>query len=161
MAGLAEATGLEEWCITQAGKRLTSATAARPVSRATAERALREFLERVDEVNRNDYYLGRVPAVVLFGSMLRPEVDRLSDVDVAVEIVQKELDRERAKLANECRARELEEKGHQFRQPLDWVACWYREVFAFLKGRGRVISLASRRAEGEVDPGRPASDSTR
>jgi predicted nucleotidyltransferase len=150
VAGLAEATGQEQWCITQTGKRLTSATAARPVSRATAEKALREFLDRVDEVNRNDHYLGRVSAVVLFGSMLRSEVDRLSDVDVAVEIVQKELDRERARAANECRARELEQKGHQFRQPLDWVTCWYREVFAFLKGRGRVISLANLRAEGEL-----------
>jgi predicted nucleotidyltransferase len=149
-AELAEASGQDEWRITQAGKRLTSATAARPVSRATAERALREFLDRVDEVNRNDYYLGRVSTVVLFGSMLRPEVDRLSDVDVAVEIVQKELDRERAKVANECRAHELEQKGHQFRGPLDWVACWYREVWAFLKGKGRVISLASLRAEGEL-----------
>ena len=35
--------------------------------------------------------------MVLFGSMLKPEVDRLSDVDVAVEIVPKEADPDRAR----------------------------------------------------------------
>jgi predicted nucleotidyltransferase len=34
--------------------------------------------------------------VVLFGSMLKPEVDRLSDVDVAVELATKETDFDRA-----------------------------------------------------------------
>jgi hypothetical protein len=41
---------------------LSSATAAKPVTRATAERALSQFLERVTQVNQNPYFL-----VVLFG----------------------------------------------------------------------------------------------
>ena len=38
--------------------------------------------------------------VVLFGSMLTPEVDRLSDVDVAVELATKETDFDRAREQN-------------------------------------------------------------
>jgi predicted nucleotidyltransferase len=148
-AGLAEAAGSSLWSITQAGQTLSSATAAPRVTRATAERALREFLDRVDRVNRDRYYLGRVAAVVLFGSMLKPEVARLSDVDVAVEIVPKEANLERARAQNEKRAIEVEGRGRRFRGLLDRQFCWYREVFAFLKGRSRVISMADLRQEGE------------
>jgi hypothetical protein len=90
-----------------------------------------------------------VAAVVLFGSMLKPEVARPSDVDVAIEIVPKEANPERACSQNEKRANELERKGRRFRGLLDRQFCWYREVFAFLKGRSRVISPADLRQEGE------------
>jgi predicted nucleotidyltransferase len=43
-------------------------------------------MARVGRVNRDRHYLGKVSAVVLFGSMLKLEVDRPSDVDIAVEI---------------------------------------------------------------------------
>jgi predicted nucleotidyltransferase len=119
------------------------------VKRATADRALRDFLGRVAEVNRKPFYLGKVVAVVLFGSMLKPEVDLLSDVDVAVEIVPKEADAERARAKNERRARDLERLGYHFRGFLDRQVCWHREVFQHLKGRSRVISLADLRQEGE------------
>jgi len=149
-AGLAEVASKGRWSITQTGKRLSSATAARPILRATAERAYREFLDRVEEVNRNDYYLGRVAALVLFGSMLRREVDRLSDVDVAVDVIPKEPDRERARQANYGRASELEAKGHTFRFPPARAICWKTEVFDFLQHRSRVIALADLHAEGEL-----------
>jgi predicted nucleotidyltransferase len=118
-AGLAKTTRPGVWEITQAGQTLTPATAARPVKRATADRALRDFFSRVEEVNRKPSYLGKVVAVVLFGSMLKPEVDLLSDVDVAVEIMPKEADAERARAKNERRARELERLGYLFRGFLD------------------------------------------
>jgi len=56
--------------------------------------------------------------------MLRPEVDRLSDVDVAVDVIPKEPDRERARQANYARASELEAKGHAFRFPPARAICW-------------------------------------
>jgi hypothetical protein len=40
------------WTMTQAGVTFSAATAAKPVARGTAERALPEFLERVTEVNQ-------------------------------------------------------------------------------------------------------------
>jgi predicted nucleotidyltransferase len=121
---------------------LAAASAAKPVTRATAERALSQFLERVTRVNENPYFLAKATKVVLFGSMLKPEVDRLSDVDLVVELARKETDVERAGLRNRQRAEDLAKQGRRFRNFLKWEACWYLETFQFLKGRSRVISLA-------------------
>lgn len=147
-AGLVEPVGKGLWSITQAGKTLSSATAARCVTRATAERALGEFLGRVDHVNGSAGFLGKVVAVVLFGSLLKPEADRVSDVDLAVEIVPKEANPERARTTNERHVLQLESLGHRFRGFLDRQLFWYWEVFRYLKGGSRVISLADLKAEG-------------
>jgi predicted nucleotidyltransferase len=64
---------------------LGAASAAKPITRQTAERALDDFLARVVLVNRRAYYLAKVTKVVVFGSFLRPDIERLGDVDVAVE----------------------------------------------------------------------------
>ncbi len=71
---------------TQTGQTLSSATAAKRVTRATAEKALQQFLRRVEQINTDPYFLAKVTRMVLFGSMLKPETDRLSDVDLAVEL---------------------------------------------------------------------------
>jgi predicted nucleotidyltransferase len=146
-AGLVERVDRGRWEITQAGQTLSSATAAKPISRTTAEKALDEFLERVAQVNRDARFLGRVSRVVLFGSLLRENVDRLSDVDLAVEVVPKIVDRERHAAENRRRVETMARAGHIFRDIFDVHLHWYREVFRFLKARSRVISLADYRAE--------------
>ena len=83
---------------------------------------------------------GSMAEVVLFGSMLKPEVDRVSDVDLAVEIVPKESNPERARAINERRVLELELLGRRFRGFLDRELFWYWETFCYLKGGSRVIS---------------------
>jgi len=147
-AGLAHRIGTGVWAITQAGKRVSSATAAQRVTRATAEKALREFMERVDDVNRRKEFLGKVVAAVLFGSMLSPEVERLSDVDVAVEIAPKLTDGSKLREANERRVQLLASQGHRFRTFFEMQFHWYYETFGYLKGGSRVIALADLRAEG-------------
>jgi len=145
--GLIEAAGRGIWTITQAGQTYSSATAAKPVTRGTAERALSQFLERVTLVNQNSFFLAKATRVVLFGSMLKPEVERLSDVDLAVELTRKEPDFERAQEQNQQRAEELANMGRSFRNVLEWEFCWHGEAFRFLKGRSRVIALADFNAE--------------
>jgi len=145
--GLIEAAGRGLWTVTQAGRTFSSATAAWPVSRATAEKALAKFLGRVSRVNEDPYFLAKATRVVLFGSMLRSEVDRLSDVDLAVGLTAKEADFDLARVQNEQRAEELEAQGHRFRQFLERECCGYLETFRFLKGRSRVIALADYNAE--------------
>jgi predicted nucleotidyltransferase len=87
---------------------------ARPVTRQTAEGALSEFLERVALVNDDPYFLARVVRVALYGSMLRPEVERLIDVDLAVQLVAKETDFERLREANAERVEQLAFPGQRF-----------------------------------------------
>jgi len=146
-AGLVGRVGRGWWEITAEGQRLSSATAARPVSRATAEKALREFLTRAERVNRDGEFLGRINRVVLFGSMLDEDVDLLSDVDLAVEVLPKISDREELAAKNRRRVERLLADGHAFRNVLEMHFYWYREVFRFLKSRSRVISLADYAAE--------------
>src|SRR5664280_415696 len=56
-------------------------------SRATAQRALDGFLARVEEINANPMAGWGVRKVVLFGSFLDPSIERVGDVDLAVEMV--------------------------------------------------------------------------
>jgi predicted nucleotidyltransferase len=140
--GLIEPAGRGVWTVNQVGRTFSVATAAKPVTRVTAEKALVQFLERVARVNEDPYFLARVTKVVLFGSMLKPEVERLSDVDLAVQLAQKETDVDRAREQSLKRAEEMAIMGHRFRHFLEMEGCWYLETFRFLKGRSRVIALA-------------------
>jgi predicted nucleotidyltransferase len=145
--GLIESCAGGGWCVTQAGRRFSVASAAKPVTKVTAEKALAQFLDRVEQVNRDPYFLGKVVRVVLFGSMLKPEVERLSDVDVAVELAAKEADGDPAREQNYRRAEQLAEKGKQFRNVIECELCWYFETRHFLKGGSRVIAMADYKAE--------------
>jgi predicted nucleotidyltransferase len=140
--GLIAPVGPGAWTVTQAGLTFSVATAAKPVTRATAEEALSQFLDRVRRVNEDPYFLAKVTRAVLFGSMLKPEVERLSDVDLAVQLAQKETDVDRAREQSLKRAEELAIIGHRFRHFLEMEGCWYFETFRFLKGGSRVIALA-------------------
>jgi predicted nucleotidyltransferase len=146
-AGLIESCASGAWCVTQAGRTFSAASAAKPVVRTTAERALAQFMDRVEQVNRDPYFLGKVVRVVLFGSMLKAEVDRLSDVDVAVELATKETNFDRAREQSYVRAEELEHQGQRFQNFLERELCWYFETRRFLKGGSRVIAMADYPAE--------------
>jgi predicted nucleotidyltransferase len=101
-----------------------------------------QFLERVARVNDDPYFLARVTRVALYGSMLSPELKRLSDVDLAVQLVAKETDFDRLREANAARVEQLAILGKRFGSFLEEQFCWFLETFRFLKGRSRVISLA-------------------
>jgi predicted nucleotidyltransferase len=153
--GLIEASRHDGWTVTQAGDTLAVATAARPVSRQTAERALAQFLERVARVNDDPYFLARVTRVAPYGSMLRPEVKRLSDVDVAVQLVAKETDIDCRQEANAERVEQLAIAGRRFGGFVEEQFYWFLETFRFLKGRSRVISLADYNVEKRLVLGVP------
>lgn len=148
--GLIETSPHGGWRVTQAGETMAVATAAKPVTRQTAERALTQFLERVEQVNHDPYFLARVTRVALYGSMLRPEVERLSDVDLAVQLVPKETDSARLREVNEVRVEDLAAMGRRFSSFLEEQFCWFLETFRFLKGRSRVISLADYTVEKDL-----------
>jgi len=124
---------------TLAGSAFSQASAARPLTRKTAERKLDEFLERVREVNRDDRLAYRVRRVVLFGSYLT-EQERINDVDVAVELEKRYLGEE-GEAVCDARVREAEEAGRQFDSYMD-AFYWPRdEILLRLKARSRAISL--------------------
>jgi predicted nucleotidyltransferase len=132
--------GEQYWHNTVSGNALGGASAAKPYKRRSAEKALKEFMQRVQEVNSNPYYLYKVTRVVLFGSYLT-DVPELNDVDVALEIAPKEEDIELRGLQLEKRREELEKNGKRFNSVVEWAGAAQTEVWSFLKSRSRVISM--------------------
>lgn len=141
--------GSKTWTTTQAAQTFASATAAKPITRETAESALADFLARVDRVNSDDGFLAKVTRVIVFGSYLRTGIDRLSDVDIAVELAPKEARWKVLRELNYRRVAQSERKGHRFSGVLEREVWWRSETLRFLKGRSRSISLVDYKREKE------------
>jgi hypothetical protein len=92
-------------------------------------------------------FWARVTRVALYASILRPEVKRLSDVDLAMQLVGKETDIDRRQEGNAGRVEQLAIQGRRFGSFLEEQFCWFLETFRFLKGRSRVIPLADYNVE--------------
>ena len=128
------------YALTDEGTRFAQASAAAPLKRATAERKLREFIARVEQINQSDEYAYRVARVVLFGSYLT-DAERVNDIDLAVEMVprwdgfnvgiQHQKEQERVRLA----------PRHRTRNALAVKQWPWLEVLLFLKARDRAFSF--------------------
>lgn len=132
--------GPQRYRRTLAGSSFAHASAARPLTRKTATERLAAFLERVRTLNDNNNYLYRVRKVLVFGSYLTKQ-DRLNDIDVAVELVNRENDPSKRKVAIRACIRKANEGGRQFSGIADEMYWPYNEVILFLKSKSRAISL--------------------
>jgi predicted nucleotidyltransferase len=151
-AGLAKmqrGKGSKTWTTTPLAQSFASASAAKPITRQTAERALADFLARVERVNSDDRFLAKVTRVIIFGSYLRTDMDRLGDVDMAIELQPKEKDRKLLRELNYRLAAQSEREGHRFTGILDRELWWKSETFRFLKSRSRSISMLDYKLEKE------------
>jgi predicted nucleotidyltransferase len=137
---------MDGWATTQFARSFGSATAAKPITRKTADHALSQLLERVNQVNTEERFLAKVTKLVVLGSYLRADVDRLSDLDIAVELQPKEANWDRLRELTLKRVEQLEIAGRRF----NWIEIqywWHLEAFRFLKSRSRAISLIDYTAE--------------
>ncbi len=126
--------------LTDEGNRFAQASAAAPLKRATAERKLREFMARVEQVNQSEEFAYRVKRVVLFGSYLT-DAERVNDIDLAVQLAPRwdgfDVGRQYQKEQERVRLAPRHRKRNAFA-----VEQWpWREVFLFLKGRSRAFSF--------------------
>jgi hypothetical protein len=82
----------------------------------------------------------RVESAVLFGSMLS-EVDRLGDVDIAIELLPKLA--EEAEFRKWCDRRRYaaREQGKSFSASFDWTFWPRDEIFEALRARSHTLSL--------------------
>lgn len=104
------------------------------LSRQTSERLIDEVVNRAHAVNRDEKWAYRIRTLVLFGSCVRGE-KRPNDVDVACELAPR-FDGERQSLLEQDRRAA---RDQDFR---NLSASWPKlEVFRFLKGRARGLSL--------------------
>jgi len=126
--------------LTLAGGSVALASAARPLTRSTAERRVREFLDRVRTINASDYYLFYVRKVIVFGSYLAGS-GRINDVDLAVELVRRDADPVKRRRRHDARVRAARLSGRRFRNIVEEVDWPRAEVLRALKARSRAISL--------------------
>lgn len=126
--------------VTIAGGALSLASAAAPISRATADRKVRELIGRALSINHDDQYLYQVRRIVVFGSYLsnKPEIN---DVDLAVELEPRIKDRELLFEQIMKRSVKAEQGGRRFANMVERLYWPQTEVLLKLKSRSRGISL--------------------
>ena len=140
-SGYIERAGSSEmaYTVTEKGRELMRASAAKRLRRSTARLALNEFMERVRRVNRNPALLYSIVKVVVFGGFLRGS-ERVGDVDVAIDMAPRVpltgnwVERFRQHAWNSGR------RFRTFEDEIDWPR---REVILALKARKRSISIQS------------------
>jgi len=137
------------YAITDAGRDLTRASAAKRIKRETAIAVLSEFIERVQSVNSSPGYLYFVKRVAVFGSFLQ-HGERLGDVDVAVDLTSRVVfDREHKWV--ELFQKHAWASGRDF-SSLEEEIFWPRqEVHLALKSRKRSLSIQSWRSFLEME----------
>jgi hypothetical protein len=126
--------------VAERGLALANATATKPIYRRTAERVLREFVDRVHAVNASKEYAFKISGAVLFGSMLSCP-DRLGDVDVAIDLKPRISDPIQRRQFCDRRRRLAREQGRAFSTSTDRAMWPQKEVLLQLKARSRSLSL--------------------
>ena len=135
--------------ISTQGQALANASAARPITRKTADRLLRGFMERVHDLNSRPEYLFRVGSVALFGSMLS-DTDRLGDVDLAIELQSKATSEMEFRNWSVSRRSAARAQGRRFASTFEWAAWPTLEIYLYLKAGSRSLSLHEFRELAEL-----------
>ncbi len=132
--------GDQLWVTTLKGSAFTLSSASKRVKKNTAEKVLKEFLDRVNEVNQNDYYLHKIEKVLLFGSYLG-DGEHFGDIDLAFDLAPRHKDKEKQSRLSQERALEARRNGRRFSNIVESISWSNREVFLYLKSRKRTLSF--------------------
>lgn len=106
----------------------------RRIYRTTAEELLAGVVKRAQEINADPKYAWGIRQIWVFGSYLRPEVERLGDLDIAFELSQRENFDELWKARKSARTTRP-------RNLADEVGWPQKEIVRHLKNGKRSISL--------------------
>ena len=97
-----------DYQLTSKGQTLCAARSVPPMNKEKADKIFNEFMQRVEEINNNDYYLCKVEKILLFGSYLNSENDDYGDIDIAFELKRKIDNFDEFEKAKKKHIRELE-----------------------------------------------------
>ncbi|MDM2386958.1 hypothetical protein [Mycobacteroides abscessus] len=131
------------WKTTVSGGALSQASFRRPITRPTAERHVREVVERARAFNKDPGHLAEVVELVVFGSYLDPTVDALGDVDLAVSLRTR---RSEGTSNDEFIQTVLDYAAASGRTFGSFAACLFwpqKEAILALKNRSPVISITT------------------
>ena len=139
-----------EFKLTEKGHTLCVANASHAINKEKADKIFKEFMQRVDEINTNDYYLCKVNKIILFGSYLNSENTSFGDIDFALELKRKINDYNEYDKIRKNRILELKQKGKHFNDFMAELNYPEREVMLKLKNKCQYISLHYIEAEKEI-----------
>lgn len=128
------------WGVTNTGRTLALASAAKPILRKTADKKITEFLERVSIINSSNHYVYDVTKVIVFGSYLSDQ-ERINDIDIGIALEKKTTNKTRFQEMCEQSIQQAEKNGRFFSTYVERIYWPQQEVHLFLKSRSRAISL--------------------
>jgi len=125
---------------TSLGVSLSLASAAKRITRKTAERTVTEFMNRVNVANAREDFLFWITSVVVYGSYLT-DSERLGDVDFGIELTWREADEKKHHTLIWDRVHAARSGGRHFANITDEVSWCQEEILLLLKSRKRSISI--------------------
>jgi hypothetical protein len=135
-----EIPGHTYWLNSLKGNALANASAAKPITRATADRNVQDFLVRVHQVNTQETYVYAVETVEVFGSYLT-DAPTLNDIDLALELIPKSPDPHEMRRWSQQRVQAAKDVGRAFQSPMEELYWPLKEVMLFFQARSRSLSL--------------------
>jgi predicted nucleotidyltransferase len=123
-----------------AGNAIRMAKAIKPMSRSDGEQLMKQFMQRVEEVNARDELTHIVQEAHVFGSYLNPDAKDLGDLDLAVKLRFRDIPGRDVMKYSEERANQ---SGRTFRNHLEFLFYGETEARRILKGGSRYISMHS------------------
>ncbi|MGW4339165.1 hypothetical protein ACWEK5_41160 [Rhodococcus koreensis] len=126
------------WVTTTKGNALAQASFARPITRKTAERHVREINERAREYNADPDKILTIEYLYVFGSYLDTNQPHLGDVDVAIQVVRRTTNDWTEQSRNY-----VARSGRSFRSFFDELQWPSRELVQHLRNNCSAISITS------------------
>lgn len=123
------------------GEALRIARCVSPIKRDKADKIVKDFMQRVEEINNNDYYLYRVDKILLFGSYIKEDAVDFGDIDIAFELERKINDADEFEKLNREFFEKAQDEGKRFSSYIEKLFYSETVVISKLKNRSRYISL--------------------
>lgn len=117
------------------GSAFAMASAARPLHKKTAERLVKELVERAQIVNLDGHLAYRVQKLILFGSVMRG-AERPNDVDIGCKLIPRFRGEQQSIVEDQRRKM----KG-TFGNMIEWAYWPMFEILRTLKSRSRGLSI--------------------
>lgn len=139
--GFIEKSSSNYYKITLKGEALRIARCVPPINRDKADKIVKDFMQRVEEINNNDYYLYKVSKILLFGSYIKEDAIDFGDIDIAFELERKVKDTDVFEKLNKEFVEKAEDEGKCFSSYIEELSYSETVVILKLKNRNRYISL--------------------
>jgi hypothetical protein len=146
LAPASQFSHVDAWLPTEPGRELARASAARPISRASAQRAVTDLLARASGINADGNFPAYVTRLEIFGGFLG-DAETLSEVEVTYETaLRPDIEALGADAAEAVTHAHISASGRRFGNLTEYLTWPHEEVRLALKAGKRSIVLVPPRA---------------